>query len=92
VKRRIEGLLRECELLSAEAARLNDEREFAAGNERNIVDITDLWREYLHMLISVKRDLIAKLRERQSQACDEAHANRPTRKSPCLGTETPPAE
>lgn len=94
VRRLIDGLLMECKLLSAEAARLKDEREFAA-TEGKTVDITDLWLEYLQMLISAKMNLICKLTGSQAQPVNEFRSSCQSRRAPQsshMGTDPPVAE
>jgi hypothetical protein len=72
VKRYIDGLLRECELLSAEITRLSSEREYVVGTNIETVDITDAWRTYLHWLLSTKLALVSNLQARSLQLGGEA--------------------
>jgi hypothetical protein len=72
LKRRIDGLLRECELLSAEIARLGDEHEYEVGANRQRIDITDVWRAYLQALLSTKLALVARLQARRAQLDGES--------------------
>jgi hypothetical protein len=67
LKRHIDGLLHECELLSVEIARLGAEPEYAAGANGQRVDITDVWRIYLQGLLSTKLRLIARLQARRAR-------------------------